>query len=465
MNKIQTDRQEKGPLKGIKIRSMNYIMIFISFILYIFLIFVTIYISQKYDAMISATNDYINYQEYASLVEEGSDYLTEQVRLYVIEMDNEYVKNYFVEVYSTRSRDVGLEYVKQFDVREEAYGYLQEALNHSNQLMEREIYAMKLIASAEGFDMEDFPDVQNVELKQEDVSLKYDEKVEMARSLVFGEEYQNIKKLIDNNISTFFNIVKEDLGEKQHESVIGLERLMVRQKILVSILFLETIFTFILILCLIVKPLRIYVNNIKEEKRLDIIGAYEFKYLALTYNDIYELNVANEVMLRNQTEDLRHQAEHDPLTGIYNRGAFEQWKTLLKEKMSPVCFLIIDVDKFKMINDGYGHEIGDKVLKYIANLLVVTFRDTDIVSRIGGDEFSVIVANVTSDLKKVIYNKIQHINETLQRAKGDMPQVSISVGGAFSDCGFTDDLYKNADEALYSVKENGRCGCKFFEDL
>ena len=70
---------------------------------------------------------------------------------------------------------------------------------------------------------------------------------------------------------------------------------------------------------LIVKPLQLYINCIKEEKRLDITGSYEFKYLALTYNDIYEVKASHEALLR-------HRAEHGPLTGLINQGAFDQMK-------------------------------------------------------------------------------------------------------------------------------------------
>ena len=237
---------------------------------------------------------------------------------------------------------------------------------------------------------------------------------------------------------------------------------MANQKVLISILFVETILTFVLILCLIVKPLHIYVNNIKEEKRLDIVGAYEFKYLALTYNDIYELNAANEVMLRNQAENLRREAEHDPLTGIANRRAFDDWKTLLKTKISPMALLIVDVDQFKQVNDKHGHEMGDRILKKVAGLLEETFRDTDIAARIGGDEFAVIVVDITKDMKEVVRDKINNINNELLNPSEDLARTSLSVGGAFSQSGFEDDLYKRADEALYAVKENGRCGCRFY---
>ncbi len=377
-------------------------------------------------------------------------------------MNLAYVENYFREVYEVRSRDKALEALRENEVEGSALDFLQSALDNSNKLMEREIYAMKLVAEAKGQDMSAFPDVEEVDLKQADKELSSEKMLEKARELVFGISYQETKGAIENNISYFLSSVRDDMRKNQQDSAAGLKQVMANQKVLISILFVETILTFVLILCLIVKPLHIYVNNIKEEKRLDIVGAYEFKYLALTYNDIYELNAANEVMLRNQAENLRREAEHDPLTGIANRRAFDDWKTLLKTKISPMALLIVDVDQFKQVNDKHGHEMGDRILKKVAGLLEETFRDTDIAARIGGDEFAVIVVDITKDMKEVVRDKINNINNELLNPSEDLPRTSLSVGGAFSQSGFEDDLYKRADEALYAVKENGRCGCRFY---
>ena len=263
----------RKPLRGIRIRTMNYVMILISVVLYLFLILVTLYASRKYDEMISRTDAYIDYQEYASQVAGGSDYLTEQVRLYTVEMEPSYVQEYFKEVYETRSRDSALEILKTYGISQEAYGYLQNALQESNRLMGQEIYAMKLVAQARGQDMSEYKDIQGVELEESDRGLDPEEMIDKARELVFGSAYQDSKALIEKEISSFLNGVKEDMQYAQQDSAAQLKQIMSRQRILISVLFVETILTFLLILCLIVKPLHIYVNNIKEEKRLDITGA------------------------------------------------------------------------------------------------------------------------------------------------------------------------------------------------
>jgi len=451
---MKKDRTKQ--IKGIKIRTLNLLMILTSCILYILLLWATVYALRNYDRMVSATEDADDCQKNAFLVSEGSDYLTEQVRLFVVTMDRQYMENYFQEIHIARRRDTALENLQTYDISSETYNYLVTALEHSNELMQTEIYSMKLVSAAKGYETEDFPDLTETELTLEDAALSPDEMIQKAQDMVFGTDYQNFKKNISANVTNFLDQIVVDARQKQQNRTLDLHQTMRTQQILISLLFIENILFFILIIRLIINPLQIYISNIKNEKMLEITGSYEFKYLALTYNNIFELNAAHELTLR-------HQAEHDPLTGIMNRGAFEHLREIFQTHPEPIVLLIIDVDKFKLVNDGYGHETGDAVLKKVAALLETSFRSTDYIARIGGDEFAVIVTNAAPDILGVITKKISALNQTLMHPDDNLPQVSLSVGGALSKCGFADDLYKKADTALYEVKEHGRCGCRFYE--
>lgn len=448
---------KKKPIKGIRIKTANFAMILISCILYIMLITATIHASNRYRDVEKAMDTYVACQQCDAMLTSGSAYLTEQVRLYAVTAEQQYMENYFTEVHVTRRRENAVEKLKDYYDNDEVYGSLQEALKSSNDLMVDEIYAMKLVATAKGQDLAGLPEeVQQAQITEEDLALSQDEMIEKAREMVFGSKYQSSKDEITGHVEYFMDRIQNDTNQRMVNSADNLSRTMSHQRILISILFIESIITFVMIILLIVKPLQVYVNCIREEKMMEITGSYEFKYLALTYNDIYEVNATNEAMLR-------YQAEHDPLTGLINRGAFEQLKKIFRAKSSTLGLLIIDVDKFKLVNDGYGHEMGDKVLKRVAKLLEESFRTTDYPARIGGDEFAVIMANVSEDQKIIIEGKIANINDMLLHPPKGMPAVSLSVGGAFSEEGFTDDLYQKADLALYDVKEHGRCGCRFYD--
>lgn len=452
------EETKKTPIKGIRIRTINYGMIFASCILYILLIFATISASKNYHALIDATQNYIACQQNAAQVADGSNYLTEQIQLYVMTMQPEYMHAYFTEANVTRRREAALEELEKYDVRPEAREFLESALAHSNKLMEREIYAIKLIAASQDADISLFPqEVQDMELSEKDLQLTPEQMTAKAREMIFDTGYQDAKALIAGNISYFINDVISSTQSEQQVSVESLQKTMRTQQIFISILFVLNLITFIMVIVLIVKPLQLYINCIKEEKRLEITGAYEFRYLALTYNDIYEVKASHEALLR-------HRAEHDPLTGLINRGAFDQMKQFFKVNPCPLILLIIDVDKFKLVNDGFGHETGDKILKKVATLIKDSFRAKDYPARIGGDEFAVIVTEASEDIKPVILNKAALMNDYLKNPTDGLPPVSLSIGGAFSQQGFSDDLYAKADSALYIVKEHGRCGCRFYEE-
>ena len=249
-----------------------------------------------------------------------------------------------------------------------------------------------------------------------------------------------------------------ETGQRQSGSVDALKSMIAQQRGYISVLFVLNIVVFVMNIVLIMRPLKLYINSIKEGKLMQITGSYEFQYLALTYNDIFEINTANQ-------ELLRYRAEHDPLTGIANRGSFDRLQELLKASSDPVALLLIDVDEFKKINDGFGHDTGDLVLKKVASLLQEQFRANDCPARIGGDEFAVIMTDIKPILKDVIINKLISITAELKNPRDGLPEVTLSVGIAFSPSGMADELYKKSDKALYYVKEHGRNGYKFYDEL
>lgn len=168
---------------------------------------------------------------------------------------------------------------------------------------------------------------------------------------------------------------------------------------------------------------------------------------------------------RDITEEklMRRQVEHDSMTGVLNRRAFDQILKLMEEDKRDFALVLVDVDNFKDVNDTYGHAAGDSVLKRVSRLLVEGFRSIDRVYRIGGDEFAVVMMDVTSKHGYTIKNKINAINDHLAVHEEDAPAVTLSVGAAFMDRENPgESLFKDADRALYYVKEHGRNGCHVY---
>ena len=187
-----------------------------------------------------------------------------------------------------------------------------------------------------------------------------------------------------------------------------MKKALTLQSIYTVMIVLLVTLAYAMIALLILKPIKMYINCIENHNILEITGAYEFKYLAVTYNNVYEMSLAQQNLLRQK-------AEHDALT----------------------------------INDNYGHETGDLALIKAANLLKDSFRSADYVFRIGGDEFAAILQKVTPENKETISSKIDKINTVLKHPENGFPEYSVSVGLAFSASGYSAELFRQADLALY----------------
>ena len=176
------------------------------------------------------------------------------------------------------------------------------------------------------------------------------------------------------------------------------------------------------------------------------------------------------IVFRNVTvesrllENLQRQATEDALTGVYNRGTFFDLAhaTLAQEKAKSLDFalLMIDADHFKKVNDNYGHPCGDTVLKVLADTTRNHFRKDDIVGRYGGEEFAVLLANLSARQAVGSAEKLRKIieNMTISCQEAEV-QVTISIGVAHYPAGTSqslEGLLAEADEALYLSKSNGR---------
>ena len=168
-------------------------------------------------------------------------------------------------------------------------------------------------------------------------------------------------------------------------------------------------------------------------------------------------------------EELRRQAHVDYLTGIYNRRHFmeraEQELSRAHRYAKPLSMLMLDIDHFKQINDRHGHKVGDTVLKAVADLSQATFRDVDIVGRLGGEEFAALLPETD---QPAALEAAERLRATIANARIPLPgappvsfSVSIGVSSMDSPEDNIDALLQRADKALYQAKDSGRnrvCG-------
>jgi diguanylate cyclase (GGDEF)-like protein len=166
--------------------------------------------------------------------------------------------------------------------------------------------------------------------------------------------------------------------------------------------------------------------------------------------------------LRVAHDRLATLASTDPLTGVLNRGALT---ALIEQKLASDdsasvrgALLILDADNFKSINDSYGHEQGDIALKLITDAARSVLRKTDLIGRIGGEEFCVFLPGATQLTADAVGERIRHAVSVVPFLPGDrLHRLSVSVGGAVFDRRLPlSDLLRVADQQLYAAKQNGR---------
>lgn len=227
-------------------------------------------------------------------------------------------------------------------------------------------------------------------------------------------------------------------------------------------------------------------KQMKEAIQAIAMGQYGYETIVDTGDEFEELadtlnTMSNDISIRNQQllesitlyeegeQKLRYLANYDALTELPNRRLFtetvEHALLLAQRNDRTVAIMYIDLDKFKQINDSLGHSVGDQLLIIVAGRLKGLIRKTDTLARLGGDEFTLLLEDVHA--KESVVELAQKIlNELSQVVEIDNRQLAISccIGISFypQDAQTPEDLLKNADAAMYSVKNNGGNAFQFY---
>ncbi len=162
-------------------------------------------------------------------------------------------------------------------------------------------------------------------------------------------------------------------------------------------------------------------------------------------------------------EELKTASRVDGLTGLYNRRywqeRFDEMHKLCVRREKPSTALMLDIDHFKRINDTYGHQAGDKVIKMLAALIKRCVRETDLAGRYGGEEFAIILNDSSVEDAKIVAERIRQLAKRLVvEHEGESISFTVSLGLAQFSPDFKGAMawLECADQALYEAKENGR---------
>ena len=441
--------------EGISLKKMTWVMLGVSVIIALMLLFAVTGAFRSFRQMEKLTDNYIMLQDATTELMGASDLLTEEAQCYTVIGTRNHLENYFNEAENERRREHAIATMEAEMPDSAALQDLMKAMNESVALMDREYYAMRLVLEAQ--EDSDIPaPLRELQLKTEDQALSPEKKTELAQRMMHDEEYYEQKNRIRSNLTACV----EDLKSSVHGEQKRMEEQTGQKMILVSaLIILQTLAVFLMLWMITrlgLNPVLRAVDHIRKDQKIPIVGASEFRYLAGTYNMMYNA-------YKKSIEKLNFKASHDELTGVYNRAGYDL--IISSMDLSSSAMMLLDADLFKSVNDTYGHETGDQILKKIAATLKKNFRSDDYICRIGGDEFVVLMVHVSREMAGLIERKVMQVNQDLAETSDGLPSISMSAGVAF---GTKDSdpvtMFRQVDTALYYVKDHGRNNCCFYSD-
>ncbi len=423
--KIQNNRRENLSL-------LSSFLIVLTATVFVLILFISYAVNKNFKTLKASINRFIVSTQSFEIIKSSSNELTELVRLFVINHDEQFALSYIDVIENNRSQKNALESLRGlYSEGEFTIKRLENSIMQADNLITMDLYNMRLCYEAIGKPLNEIPElIRNIKIKPSDKNLSKERMQELAVKNVFGNGYLIYKFRVDENCYLTVKAISDEIKETLDVDSEILGRNLDRLRILILVLLV--------------------INA------LSTIGLKEFKSVTSAYNKIYEMG-------ERRTRTLLKNAEYDALTGILNRRAYEEICQNSSEQKRSIALLLIDMDNFKSINDTYGHIGGDSALKSLATILSETFRNGDYVARIGGDEFAAVLTDFKVEGFKIVADKIDSINKQLSEIE-HIKNVSISVGMAFSEHGYSEALYKKADKALYAVKNSGKKGCRVYDE-
>jgi len=353
-----------------------------------------------------------------------------------------------------------VELMQHAGISDQEYQMLTQALYQSNELVHLEHKAMEMVTT--------HPDDSSV--REQAIQLLTDENYHKAKSDIMRPINDFMATVKANNSATVTHAINVALLLRY--LVIGACCLQIYAMWLLYRDIIQTLGT-------TVDHLHDYIDSLHNAEQMDSSqpmphrdsSVYDWlRQLRQRLRDEDRKRSDAEASLARRTQELErlNQELHelsrkDTLTGLNNRRAaderlhdeFTRWKRTL-QPTDGVSLLFLDIDHFKVINDQYGHEEGDAVLKLIGDRLHETIRETDFAARYGGEEFLILLVQTGMDGAKVVAEKIR--SATASQRDTDRPAVTVSIGVScfqLTDASAMDGLHR-ADNALYRAKHAGR---------
>lgn len=449
------DRLSGAARHGIRLSRVNIVLLAVTVIGSIGMIIATNRLNSAYQQLIEETGKYINTQQDAGMIEEFSGSMLSESRSFLQTGDPAHVMAFYSQMDVIR-RQLDSSGTSETKGTAASDRYLEEAVEAFRTLAEQDAYAMRLKAETLPVSLGSYPaEFAGTEIRPEDAALDAEQKLAKAQEILDRTDYSAIRSRLSDRVDASHRAASETVQQQMGVTTARIWQELLLLRTFGVVFLVIAVLAMLSNLLLIILPINRSVSNLDNREEIPEQGSFEMRNLARVYNEV----------LRDSTEkqeELEYSATHDALTGVYNRAAFDREYDRCRNDRIGIA--IVDVDGFKHYNDVYGHDVGDHVLRRVTETIGSKFRKEDHISRIGGDEFVIIMKNTGSAQSEDIKLKIDEINEELvkERRKG-MPPISVSVGAAFWDRENPGpDILKDADKALLQMKQNGKLGCRIY---
>jgi diguanylate cyclase (GGDEF)-like protein len=465
MNTQNIEQDDNKRSRGIGLKWLSVLLAILTVLVSILLLLASYNISESYKRQQDATEAYISGQILANQLKQGSDNLTTDVRSFVVTGKTKFLEYYCKELTELKTYDNAYNELKPLLKEDNLLSSLKMINDYEDKLKQSEAKAILMAMDYYGITDQKYRDcLGDYSLTSYEEGLSLEDKHNKAISLAFGGDselvhygdYDMYKKIVNDNIDSFIKQLASVTHNEQAESMKQLDNSVfaLRRMTIYSMLFLMLMAS--TILNFVVRPLLKNIGHINSHDYLEEEGVYEIKYLATSYNQMMS-------KVNDNQKKLSYEASHDALTGLLNRQAYlDNIRRFEEEK---ICFLHMDADNFKHVNDTYGHDVGDMYLQKIARVLVQSFRKGDEIYRLGGDEFAVIMDGITESSSQIVTDKVKLIEDAMLDGSDGLPTSAVSFGATFYDgSGGVDKVYKEADLALYVAKNSGKGKLIFYDE-
>ena len=445
--------------RGVPLHRLNILLITLGMVFLVGMVYTMFQTKHSFDQVMKVSNYFINSQQTTGMLDSLADSMSQECRAFLADGDPSHVFAFSGQMDALNQQLDSAASSSEDAAMTEADQALEVALTAFWRMNNTEIRAMRLHAASLPVPLAAYPPLlQQASWSEEDQALSPEELRAAAAALLDTEEMAQAKAALAEAIETTHRLNSQASQRQNEESTVLLANIMTQQEWIVFLIVVIAVAALLLNRTLIIRPIQKSVRYLDQREPIPVRGSSEFRHLATVYNEVLREN-------QEKQQALAYTASHDALTGVMNRTAFEDaYAAHVREGRGGLA--IVDVDHFKYFNDQHGHDVGDRVLKAVADAVRSQFRKQDQLCRVGGDEFVLLLKNMRLEHADMIREKVYAINQQLANGKDEeLPPISISVGVAFQEqVKEGEDLFKCADIALLNVKENGRANCGIYEN-